>query len=75
MENNLILFNSVTTAMRAREILKKYGVFGKIVRTPLGINKKSCEYSLYVNKNFARALQILSENSIGYIGTASVGVI
>lgn len=73
MENNLILFSSVTAAMRAREILKKYGVFGRIVRTPIGINNKSCGYSVFVNDNFARALEILSGNGIGYIGTAAVG--
>ena len=37
MENNLIMFNSVTLAMRAREILGKNNVFSRLIRTPMNL--------------------------------------
>ena len=73
MENNLILFNSVTIAMRAREVLKKYNIYSTVVRTPISLNKKSCGYSLFINQDFKRALEVLSGNGIAYTGTAAVG--
>lgn len=71
MENNLILFNSVTIAMRAREVLKKYNIYSTVVRTPISLNKKSCGYSLLINQDYKRALEVLSGNGIAYTGTAA----
>ena len=72
MENNLIMFNSVTLAMRAREILGKNNVFSRLIRTPLNLKNRSCGYSLFVKSDFAKAIEILSRNGIAYIGTAAV---
>ena len=72
MENNLIMFNSVTLAMRARDILGKNNVFSRLIRTPLNLKNRSCGYSLFVKIDFARAIEILSRNGITYIGTAAV---
>ena len=72
MENNLIMFNSVTLAMRAREILGKNNVFSRLIRTPLNLKNRSCGYSLFVKSDFAKAIEILSRNGIVYIGTAAV---
>ena len=74
MENNLIMFNSVTLAMRAREILGKNNVFSSLLRTPMNLKNRSCGYSLFVKSDFAKAIEILSRNGIAYIGTAAVDV-
>ena len=72
MENNLIMFNSITLAMRAREILGKNNVFSRLIRTPLNLKNRSCGYSLFVKSDFAKAIEILSRNGKANIGTAAV---
>lgn len=72
MENNLIIFGSVTHAMKSRNILMKSKINAVLVRTPMHLNKKSCGYSLYVPKNFDKALEIVRSNGIAVNGTAAV---
>lgn len=72
MENNLIMFNSVTLAMRAREILGKNNIFSRLIRTPMNLKNRSCGYSLFVKSDFSKAIDVLSRNGIAYIGTAAV---
>ena len=69
MENNLIIFGSVTLAMN---LLLKNNIKSGLVRTPIHLNRKSCGYSLYVPGNFARALEIIRSNGIAVKGTAAV---
>lgn len=75
MDDNLVMFSSVTKAMRARQLLVNYNIFSSIVRTPLNIKvkSKSCGYSLYVPRNIDNALEILRNGQIAVIGTAFVG--
>ena len=47
MENNLIIFGSVTLAMKSRNLLLKNNIKSGLVRTPIHLNRKSCGYSLY----------------------------
>lgn len=72
MNDNLIMFTSVTHTMRSRDILKKYNINSKVVRTPIHIKIRSCGYSLFVPKDLDRALQILRSNGISVLGTAAV---
>ena len=72
MENNLIMFYSVTLAIRARDLLAKNKISSRIIRTPVNLRKRSCGYSLYVNNNFGKAVELISRNGIAYIGTAAV---
>lgn len=72
MENNLIMFNSVTLAMRGRDLLKKNGINARMVRTPIHLRNKSCGYSLLVVKDFDRALNIIGSNGISVLGTSAV---
>lgn len=72
MENNLIMFGSVTLAMKSRNLLLKNNIKSGLVRTPIHLNKKSCGYSLYVPGNFEKALQIIRSNGIAVHGTAAV---
>ena len=72
MENNLIMFGSVTLAMKSRNLLLKNNIKSGLVRTPIHLNKKSCGYSLYVPGNFEKALHIIRNNGIAVNGTAAV---
>ena len=72
MENNLIMFGSVTLAMKSRNLLLKNNIKSGLVRTPIHLNKKSCGYSLYVTGNFEKALKIIRSNGITVNGTAAV---
>ncbi len=72
MENNLIIFGSVTLAMKSRNLLLKNNIKSGLVRTPIHLNRKSCGYSLYVLGNFERALKIIRSNGIAVKGTAAV---
>ena len=72
MENNLIMFGSVTLAMKSRNLLLKNNIKSGLVRTPIHLNKKSCGYSLYVPGNFEKALKIIRSNGIPVNGTAAV---
>lgn len=72
MENNLIMFGSVTLAMKSRNLLLKNNIKSGLVRTPIHLNKKSCGYSLYLPGNFEKALKIIRSNGITVNGTAAV---
>lgn len=72
MEKNLIMFGSVTLAMKSRNLLLKNNIKSGLVRTPIHLNKKSCGYSLYVPGNFEKALKIIRSNGITVNGTAAV---
>ena len=72
MENNLIMFGSVTLAMKSRNLLLTYNIKSGLVRTPIHLNQKSCGYSLYVPGNFEKALKIIRNNGIVVNGTAAV---
>lgn len=72
MENNLIMFGSVTLAMKSRNLLLKNNIKSGLVRTPIHLNKKSCGFSLYVPGNFEKALKIIRSNGITVNGTAAV---
>ena len=72
MENNLIIFDSMTPVMRSRDILNKNGIFLFFVRTPAKLRKKSCGYSLLVKKDLDKALNIIRGGNIHYIGTSAV---
>ena len=71
MENNLILFSSVTLAMRGREVLEKNGIMCRLIRTPMSYSYRACGYSLVVNDNYARAIDVLGRYGIAYKGTAA----
>lgn len=72
MENNLIMFNSVTLAMRARETLAGNRIFCRLIRTPMHLSNKSCGYSLIIKRDISKALELLTRNGIAYLGTAAV---
>ena len=72
MENNLIIFSTITQVMKSRDLLRKYNIFSKVVRTPTNLRIGSCGYSLFVPKNIGNVIAILKNNNISFIGTTAV---
>ncbi len=69
--DNLIIFGSMTPALRARDILKKAGIHSRLVRTPSKPGKKNCGYSLAVDSNIDKAVSLIKEKRIPFSGTAA----
>lgn len=72
MENNLILFGSMTAMMRARDLLRKNGIRSATVRTPAAYRRGSCGYSLRVSRDIDRAVGMLKQQRIPVLGVAAV---
>ncbi len=69
---NLIMMTSITNAMKAKDVLSKKGIRAEIVRTPKRKAKSGCGYSLYVPKNYQKAVSIIKASGIRIMGTLSV---
>lgn len=64
MERPLLAMSSITSAMKAKDILFNNGIKSNVERTPKTQRNKGCGYSLYVPKDIDKAKKILSENGI-----------
>lgn len=74
MENKLIMFPTITSAMKAREILGKHSILSMLQRTPMNLKVTSCGYSLYIQgENINKAIEILNMYQIKHLGIASSG--
>ncbi len=60
--DNLIVFDSMTEALRARDLLRGRGISSRLVRTPAKLRHGSCGYSLAVKGDYARAWEFLRKN-------------
>lgn len=72
MENNLIMFNSVTFAIRSRDLLNKHGIDARLVRTPSHLRNRSCGYSLLIINRYDEAKALILNNGIRIKGEAAV---
>lgn len=70
MSKQLIMLQSITYAMKGRDILQQFGISAFIERTPKNVQAGSCGYSLgvYVPQDIDRAIEILSNNGIQVLG-------
>lgn len=69
MGKPLIIIGSITHAMKAKEILKGNGFNIELVRTPKGIRRGGCGYSIYVKSgDMDDAVQLLKTNRINVLG-------
>ncbi|MBQ6847902.1 MAG: DUF3343 domain-containing protein [Clostridia bacterium] len=62
-----IELESITSAIKARDLLKKNKFGAKIEKSTSG-SKKGCAYSVIVDKNCSIALPILEKNGIRILG-------
>ena len=68
---NLIIFNSMTAAMKAREILRRHGIATRMTKTPGRLRRGTCSYSLRVKPDTERAVEILGKHGLPFAGTAA----
>lgn len=68
--DNLIKLSSLTSALRAKDILKHNGIYSKIARIPSSNGKGNCSYGLKINNKLHEAVRILRENGIKVSGRA-----
>ena len=72
MNNNLILFPSMTAVLKAREVLRRRGINSRVIRTPANLRRRSCGYSLLVNRGFDEAVSLIKNENIKTVGIAAV---
>ncbi len=70
--DNLIRLSSVTSAMKARDILKKHGIYSKVQRIPAKKGQGACSYGVLLKNNIEKAVGILNDNNIKILGRADV---
>ncbi len=64
MQRQFIMVSSITYAMKAKAILKDYGIYVDIIKTPKYSQNARCSYSLIIYRNIEKAIAILNENNI-----------
>lgn len=67
MTKQFISVSSITYAMKAKSILRNYGIYADIVKTSKISDSKGCGYSLVLLKNTDKAISILKENNINIL--------
>ena len=68
MARQFIMVTSITYAMKAKSILKDYGIYVDIVKSPKYSKQARCSYSLILYKNIDKAVKLLKENGIEVLG-------
>ena len=68
---NYILLNSVSSALKSKELLDKNNIKCSIERTPKNNIARSCGYSLLVYNDVDRARSILENHKITVLGIVS----
>lgn len=65
MYSCLILCRSLTYAQRTAKTLERYGIIGRIVRTPREITAEGCGHSVKISeKSLGSALEILKKDGL-----------
>ncbi|MGN0460087.1 MAG: DUF3343 domain-containing protein [Ruminococcus sp.] len=65
---NYILLNSVSSALKGKDILDKNNIRSSVERTPKNNVARSCGYSLMVMDEIERAKEILENNKVIVLG-------
>lgn len=71
MENQLLLFQNITVAVKAKNALEKAGIHGYVQKTPKYKNNPTCGYSVFVPQNTDKAYEILSKQGFAILGRMS----
>lgn len=66
-----ILLNSVSSALKGKDILDKNNIKSSVERTPKNNVARSCGYSLMVNDGIERAKEILEDNKVIVLGVVT----
>lgn len=68
MDNRLIMFQNITVAVRAKNVLELAGIRGYVQKTPKINNKTTCGYSVNVIDNIDKAVSILKNKGFVILG-------
>lgn len=68
MKKQLIQVNSITYAIKGRDILKSNGIKAYVERTPADVDRVGCGYSIYVKGDIEKAKDILKSAGIKIVG-------
>ena len=69
METVYLTIGSVTHAIMGRDLLRARRITARVVKTPPGMDKKGCGYSLLAQEKVSReAVQILKDDGITVTG-------
>ncbi len=63
-----ILLNSVSSALKSKDLLGKNNIKSSVERTPKNNIARSCGYSLLVYNDIDKAVKILKDNRIPVLG-------
>ncbi len=66
--DNIITFASVTSAMKAKELLRTRQIGARMISTPEKLRHGSCGYSLVIPKHFDEAAELIRGSRIPYRG-------
>ena len=70
MGEPMIMVNSITYAMKGRDILLSHGIKAYVERTPRSNVTGGCGYSIYVPERTDEAVKILTDAGIKILGRA-----
>lgn len=70
MGQHLIMVNSITFAIKGRDLLRSYGLKAYIEKTPGKLDTHGCGYSIIVYDNPDKAVNLLHDAGIKVLGTA-----
>ena len=68
MKKRLLMFQNITIAVNAKNVLEKAGIRGYVQKTPKINNKAVCGYSVFVPQKADIAAQILKTKGFVIIG-------
>ncbi len=70
MDNRLIMFQNITVAVRAKNVLELAGIRGYVQKTPKLNNKTTCGYSVHVIDDIDKAVVMLKSKGFVILGVA-----
>jgi len=72
MGKPVIIINSVTQAMKAKQILSRHGISSEVLKNRASKTGEGCSYNLVVRGSVNRAEEILKKSGVNMVGVAEV---
>ena len=72
MSKSYIKVNSVTHAIKAKNLLNSQGIYAQVIRNDKPDKREGCGYAVFVDGDLSRAESILRNNHVKIIGIGEV---
>ncbi len=72
MAKSYIKVNSITHAIKAKDVLNSKGIRAQIMRKTKTDKNESCGYAVVVDGDVVKAVEILKQNHVKFSGYADV---